>query len=651
MRLLVVFFALLTIQVSAQREFDSFTYESHDFSPNALQSPFMDSVGFSSCYHWRWLFNELKFVDKNNLGHFVTEHNLVQINDVQAVEEFNKLYFALNDFQALVDAQTRVIKDGKVLFTATKKDATEINTEEGRYMQLAVENVTPGCYIETIKVSQRSVNRPGNFNIQFTVPIRDFKSIYYTINTIGVKAHINGFEGSCTSELVDDRYISYFSMENVPALQLESYATEKSCRGRIDYAYANVPGGSYTETKWSDKGNTVFANFTTGFEEAKGPIKKMLKSEGISSKATEFEKIFALENYLKQNFELGDDYNYKSFPADEFKTHTITNFNMNRLYTMSLQLLEIPFEIVLTGDRTEILLERDFVSDDYIETVLFYFPTLDMYSEPTDQTSRIPNISGSYYDQDAVHIKLVELGGTVNPVSVIKHIPVNDPESSKISEDYVVKFESGMTNTITQYKRSYSGAAEGGLRLVGFFMSEEDAKKMYEDIIKSGQANAAVTELAYRNYNLENIEEMQAPFEVSATLTGADLLEFAGDQVLFHVGMIIGQQSELYNEKPRQNPIDVSYAHRYERSIVVEIPEGYTAGGLEPLKQTITCEKDGKVLAQFVSNYQVNGNQIKITIDESYFAIRLPKELYGTFSKVINAAADFNKIDLVLTKK
>lgn len=648
----ILTFLLTCISISAwtQQEYYDFDSKKYNLDDRAINSPFMDSIGFSSCYHWKYFFNELTPVEKNKYLHLYTMHTLVQVNDVQAVESFNTQYFALNEYQFLEKLNIRVIKDGKVIFNADKTKTTEINNEEGRFMQLAIENVTPGCYIETIVTYTRNVNDVGSFYVQSIDPIRDFKSFYFTPKTIGIKAKLNNLSGECTSELINDRYVHYYITQNIPALQNESYANPKSERSRIDYAYAAVPNGEVTEIKWTDKGNSIFGNFTAGFEEAKASIKKMLKNQGVMSKSSELEKVFALEAYLKQNFELGNDYHHKNFPDDAIKSHTITQFNMNRLYLMSLMVMEIPVEIVLTGDREIVYFEKDFVSEQYIESILFFFPNLNMYTQAVDQSRRIPYISGSLYDQDALHIKMVTMGGVVNPVCVMKHIPINKAEDSKIIEEFEVKFDSGLASTSSHCKRSYSGVADTGYRLYAFFMEESDVKEIYEQILKAGQSNATLSDLAYRNYNIESLEEVQKPFEMEANLTGTDLLEFAGDEVLFHIGMIIGQQTELYNEKTRQHPIDMGFAHRYERRIVVDIPTGYKIGGLEALNKTITCEKDGKIVAQFISSYEEKDGKLLVTIDESYFTIRLPKDIYDSFSKVINAAADFNKVDLVLSK-
>ena len=73
--------------------------------------------------------------------------------------------------------------------------------------------------------------------------------------------------------------------------------------------------------------------------------------------------------------------------------------------------------------------------------------------------------------------------------------------------------------------------------------------------------------------------------------------------------------------------------------------------GLENIKRDISYSFEGKPAMGFKSGYKLEGNTLKVTIDEYYNIVLLPKTEYDNFQKVINAAADFNKVTLVLEKK
>ena len=52
----------------------------------------------------------------------------------------------------------------------------------------------------------------------------------------------------------------------------------------------------------------------------------------------------------------------------------------------------------------------------------------------------------------------------------------------------------------------------------------------------------------------------------------------------------------------------------------------------------------------FVSGYKLEGKVLTITVEEYYKKVQLPISAYADFQKVINAAADFNKVTLILEK-
>jgi hypothetical protein len=157
------------------------------------------------------------------------------------------------------------------------------------------------------------------------------------------------------------------------------------------------------------------------------------------------------------------------------------------------------------------------------------------------------------------------------------------------------------------------------------------------------------------SHNLENKSLEQTdpykPFIVNATVRSTQLFDKAGTKYLVKVGELIGRQEEMYETKKRHNKITLQYPHALVREIELTIPEGYKINNLEDLNINETY-KEGDVLTMgFVSRYEVSGNTLKIKIQEDYRNIAYPLDQYEAFKKVINAAADFNKVVLILDKK
>jgi hypothetical protein len=56
-------------------------------------------------------------------------------------------------------------------------------------------------------------------------------------------------------------------------------------------------------------------------------------------------------------------------------------------------------------------------------------------------------------------------------------------------------------------------------------------------------------------------------------------------------------------------------------------------------------------LFKFISTYKVEGNKVTITGVEFYTILEIAPELYEPYRKVINSAADFNKVTLIMEEK
>ena len=90
----------------------------------------------------------------------------------------------------------------------------------------------------------------------------------------------------------------------------------------------------------------------------------------------------------------------------------------------------------------------------------------------------------------------------------------------------------------------------------------------------------------------------------------------------------------------------------YFHTITFRIPEGYSMEGIEDANIHYFVDgEDGTRVAEFISNYEIEGNQVTVLIHEYYKHVYFPKSDYESFRSVINAAADFNKVALIFEKE
>jgi len=117
------------------------------------------------------------------------------------------------------------------------------------------------------------------------------------------------------------------------------------------------------------------------------------------------------------------------------------------------------------------------------------------------------------------------------------------------------------------------------------------------------------------------------------------------------VGELIGSQAELYDSVKRTLPIDHGYGCQYIRKLHIVIPDGYTVENATDFDIDIKLQSaSGQPTAWFVSKQRMEGNTFMIDIDETYTEIKYELADYEQFRTIVNAAANFNKIKLILKK-
>ncbi len=197
--------------------------------------------------------------------------------------------------------------------------------------------------------------------------------------------------------------------------------------------------------------------------------------------------------------------------------------------------------------------------------------------------------------------------------------------------------------------REMTGLSASFLQGAFKLIPEESQREVGESLLKASEGEDEMLSFSAENIDEEDI--MVNPMILSGKVKANSLLEKAGPNYIFKIGLSIGSQVEMYQEKKRVLPIENSYNHMYDRRLEFEFPEGYTIKNPKDLNMDIFYEVDGERRMTFTSTYTLEGNLLKVKVIEYYRDISYPLETHANFIKVINAAADFNKIVLVLEKE
>ena len=370
----------------------------------------------------------------------------------------------------------------------------------------------------------------------------------------------------------------------------------------------------------------------------------------IDKKWNDEQKIRAIESYVKTKFILKEE------PDENLQTMepVLKNKVINRKGTILL-LLElfrqagIKYELVLTCDRNDRKFDGDFDTWNFFNKYLIYFPTVDDFIAPDEKDLRLGYVPPQYTNTKGLFISEISLGEISTGVAKIKDIPTKDYKHSFDNIYANIKFNDDFTETIMHVKREFGGYSQMVLQPEFGAITEEYKKQTIDALLKMAAEDSKITNGVASNYDEASI--LQKPFTVEGDVKSATLLDKAGAKYLFKIGNVIGVQSELYQEETRKTEVENEFNRSYIREMTIEIPDGYKISNPEAVNFEVYCGDKTNPDCQFVSAYKLDGNKLKIIIDEHYGKINFPVDQFESFRKVINAAADFNKVVLFIEKK
>ena len=188
-----------------------------------------------------------------------------------------------------------------------------------------------------------------------------------------------------------------------------------------------------------------------------------------------------------------------------------------------------------------------------------------------------------------------------------------------------------------------------------------DIQSFYTSLSEDGQEKLRKSLMEYivdneeaRFIKIENATPQDIgvnPLIINAEFETGKFIEKAGARILLKVGDLIGAQVEMYTEEKRIQAIENTYNRLYHREIDIILPSEYQAANLDVLNMDVSYKKDGVTQMAFTSVYKLEGNKISVVVDEYYAKIQFPVEIFDEYQKVLNAAADFNKKVLLITKE
>jgi hypothetical protein len=253
-------------------------------------------------------------------------------------------------------------------------------------------------------------------------------------------------------------------------------------------------------------------------------------------------------------------------------------------------------------------------------------------------------------ETNGLYCKNTSLGSLSTAIAEVKKIPLEDYTKSFEDIDSRLELNSTQDSLTIDEKQIYAGYAAVAYRSAFVFSNDEQKKYMIKELTKMFASSENILSSEVLN---QSFDQSDQPLVLHTITKSGELIEQAGNKLLLKIGMAIGPQVEMYQQKPRQETVDMDFPHIEERKIDFVIPAGYTISNPNDLKiSEVYKDKDsGELTMGFVSDYELKGNILSVHIMEQYRRATYPLSQFLQFQKIINASADFNKIVLVLEKK
>ena len=596
---------------------------------------------------------EYAYDSKNELNLFETKHVIIHINNDKGVELKNKMYIPSSKIIEMIDLKARCITSSGKIINLDKNSVKQVDNFEdnGPFTIFAFEGVEPNSDIEFLYTSKKYVITYGSIDTQFSFPQENMEIDFISPSNLvfEIKSY-NGFT-DFKKDTTDSNINHLVAIaKNVGEFVNEKYSGDEATRQRFDYNLRYNTGKSKAKLyTWNLIGNDLISSYYLNTKEDEKAISKAIDKSGALKGKTDLDKIIEFENYIKKNIIFPDQAPKDLTIEKALSQKVINTYLLNRLFIEASKQLNINIETVFTNNKFNSEFDGTFEGYNQLSDVIIFYPSLGKYLMPANYFSRIGFIPSKNLNNKGLYLKSTEVSGVLAGITKIKTIPYIDYSLSQNTINAKISFEGDDFTPKNEIWHEFTGYSGYNIHPIYYLLNDEQKKEFAENILKQAGENTVIKNYKVQNAEPENI--FRKPLIISGVIETPMLIEKAGNKFLYKLGLIIGPQAELYQEKARQNDVILENTHGFVRNIELTIPENYKISNLKDLEFNIFLNEDNKETAYFKSSYKLEQNKLTINISEQYLSGVFSKLKYTEFKDVINAAADFNKITLIFEKK
>ena len=600
----------------------------------------------------------LEYIDETpqKIIEYRTVHKIIHVSDDKGIESFNKVYLGFTDSTDIVDMRARAILPNGAVADVSRGSIKEVQEEDGnKYKIFAMEGLEKGAEIEYIYTVKHSLDFFGRESLQGRFPVLDAQFEIRCPQRLIFQ--LKGY--NCTIDVgdtsLDTQKAFSTRLRNIPGAANEKYAAYEANLQRVEYrlSYNTANGNEHVRLNtWNLLAQRLYDGYESFTEKELSRAGDMIDANNWQKLSDDRQRIIAVEDYLKKQFTTRNDIDLANAGNIDWmiKNRIASHRGIIRLYAAIFRKLGVDHQVVLTCNRSEKIIDKSFENWDNTNDFLFYFPSTKKFLAPTLVQLRYPWINPFWGATDALYCQATTIGNFTTAIAIIKPVPLEDMTQSFSRTDASLSLSPNLDTALVDLKQTLAGYLATGIRSAYTLANPDQQHEFFKEMAKSGANSEKIVSSKVENAGFDAYSDNK-PFVMQVTVHSEGLLESAGKNILVKIGALIGQQTELYQESDRQFPMQLGYPHTLERFIDFTLPEGYTVKNLNDIVIHHEYKVEDETVLGFTSDYKIEGNTLKVHILETYKKTFYPVAQYENFRTVINAAADFNKVTLILEKK
>lgn len=578
-------------------------------------------------------------------------HVAEYLHTAAAVESNKRKYLPYSTGSLIIEPQARVIApDGSVIYYDESKVRESVDSASGsHYRYFDLTGTEPGSIVEYIYVQKSMPRFDGKQEfIQGLSPILRYEfdmycpeNITFDFKTYNTDAQVQEDSVAFTS----NHYHIYF--DNLAALADELQAPLDNLYTQFAYKLDSY-GDESPYVSYAKASTSVYQQLSSPLSKREiRALRKLLKLSGAQSAATADDKIFALEYYLKTNIRTTASMSGVSTDIVDITKHRFANeLGLVHLYYKAFEMLGIEAEYVLTCDRTIYPLDPQFQAYHFLNHYLIYIPQSDKFLDPSEFAYRYGLVPAEFTDTYGLFIKEKKAGDFAAGIGKVRYINPLPYDQTFSNIDVTIGINAELDDATVDITASSNGYYCVYIQPYLALLNAGQRKEILENEVNRILPGSEVQNLTVKNDG--GAQSGRLPLELAYSLSKTGMINKSGENYLVKIGETIGKQLALDEKVHRTLPVHSAHKRLYNRTIKLKIPQGFTIANIGDLAIDASYGKTGSPSAMFHSEARIDGDTLTVVIKEYYDQVRFSSEEYDQYRKVINSAADFNKVVLVL---